>query len=205
LLLFVHKKQRLLGSLGVLMSDARLPVSPTKLELFWSFVQIGALGFGGVLPWARYMLVVRRGWMDEAAFTELFTLGQFFPGPNVANCGVIYGRRTNGLAGAVVCVSGLYLVPTIVTVIAGLLIQRYWGNPQVQQVFGAVMPAASGLMLGTALRLIKGVPKIVGAFVVLAVTFFLMAVLKWPLWVVLLICIPLSVGSNFRRRGRDAA
>jgi chromate transporter len=177
---------------------------PTKLQLFWSFVLIGAMGFGGVLPWARYMMVVRRRWMDEAAFTELFTLGQFFPGPNIANCGVIYGRRTNGLAGACLTVIGLYLVPTIVTILAGLLIERYWNNPQVQQIFGAVMPAASGLMLGTALRLTKGVPKYLGAFGVLAITFILMAFVKWPLWLVLLICIPVSLAVSFGQKARHA-
>ncbi len=163
------------------------------------------MGFGGVLPWARYMLVVKRRWMDEAAFTELFTLGQFFPGPNIANCGVIYGRRTNGPAGACLAVIGLYLFPTITTIIAGLLIQRYWTNPTVQQVFGAVMPTASGLMLGTALRLIKGVPKYIGAFCILAITFGLMAFAKLPLWLALLICIPLSIAIGFAQKRRHAA
>jgi chromate transporter len=175
-------------------------IPPKKPTLFWSFFLIGAMGFGGVLPWARYMLVTKRGWMDEAEFTELFTLGQFFPGPNIANCGVIYGRRTNGPLGAVLAVAGLYLFPTITTIIAGLLIQRYWSNPHVQQVFGAVMPTASGLMLGTALRLTKGVPRHLGAFLVLAVTFFLMAILQWPLWLALLVCIPLSIAIGFAQR-----
>ncbi len=172
-------------------------IVPDKLLLFWSFVLIGAMGFGGVLPWARFMMVTRRGWMDDAGFTELFTLGQFFPGPNVANCGVIYGRRTHGVSGAVLAVTGLYLAPMITTVIAGVLIQHYWSNPQVQQVFGAVMPAASGLMLGTAMRLVKGVPRQVGAFGVLALVFMLMAFVKWPLWLVLLLCLPLSVMISF--------
>jgi chromate transporter len=172
-------------------------ILPKKHELFWSFLLIGAMGFGGVLPWARYMLVTRRGWMDDAAFTELFTLGQFFPGPNVANCGVIYGRRMHGMTGAVLAVTGLYLAPMITTVIAGLLIQHYWSNPQVQQVVGAVMPVASGLMLGTVMRLMKGVPRHLGAFGVLAVVFILMAFVKWPLLLVLLLCLPLSVMISF--------
>lgn len=163
------------------------------------------MGFGGVLPWARYMLVVKRGWMDEVAFTELFTLGQFFPGPNIANCGVIYGRRTNGPAGACLAVIGLYLFPTITTIIAGLLIERYWHNPDVQQVFGAVMPTASGLMLGTALRLIKGVPRYIGAFLALGITFALMAFTGLPLWLVLLICIPISLTTSFFQNRRHAA
>jgi chromate transporter len=179
--------------------------NPSKFDLFWNFALIGAIGFGGVLPWARYMLVVKRGWMNEAAFTELFTLGQFFPGPNIANCGVIYGRRTNGPFGACLTVIGLYLFPTITTIIAGLLIQKYWYNPAVQQIFGAVMPTASGLMLGTALRLIKGVPRYLGAFLALGITFILMAFTGLPLWLVLLICIPISLTFGFFQTRRHAA
>jgi chromate transporter len=177
---------------------------PTKLDLFWSFTLIGAMGFGGVLPWARYMMVTRRGWLDEAAFTELFTLGQFFPGPNVANCGVIYGRRTHGPLGACLAVIGLYLAPAITTIIAGLLIQRYWGDPAVRQVFGAVMPVASGLMLGTTLRLTKGMPKLVSAWAILGLTFLLMDVVKLPLFAVILIALPLSLAASFGAR-RDVA
>ncbi len=173
---------------------------PSKADLFWSFALIGAMGFGGVLPWARYMLVTRRGWLTEAEFTELFTLGQFFPGPNVANCGVIYGRRTQGPLGAGLAVVGLYVAPTITTIIAGLLIQRYWTNPAVQQVFGAVMPVASGLMLGTALRLTRGMPRVASAWIMLAVTFVLMDVAKLPLFAVVLIALPLSLAASLRAR-----
>ncbi|MDR3522040.1 MAG: chromate transporter [Acidocella sp.] len=176
------------------------------MQLFRGFALIGLLGFGGVLPWARYILVDQQNWMDDASFTELLTLGQFFPGPNIANVGVIYGRRTNGFAGACLSVTGLYLFPTIITIIAGLLIDRWWGNAHVQQIFGAVMPVASGLMLGTVSRLIKGVPKAFGAFLVLVVTFILMAIVKLPLWIVLLICLPLTMANSFgsARLRRDA-
>ncbi|GAB0117955.1 chromate transporter [Acidisoma sp. 7E03] len=178
---------------------------PSRGDLFRTFLLIGAMGFGGVLPWARYMMVVRRRWMDEAAFTELLALGQFFPGPNVANCGVIYGRRIHGPMGSVLAVCGLYCVPMLVTLAAGLLIGRYWQNPAVQQVFGAVMPAASGLVLGTALRLTKSLPRRLGPFAVLALTFGLMALLHWPLWLVLLLCIPFSFLVSQEKRPRRVA
>ncbi len=179
------------------MSDAP---TPSKAGLFWSFALIGAMGFGGVLPWARYMLVTRRGWLNEAGFTELITLAQFFPGPNVGNCGVIYGRRTQGPWGAALAVAGLYLAPAITTIIAGLLIRRYWADPAVQQIFGAVMPVASGLMLGTTLRLTKGMPAYLSAWIMLAVTFTLMDVAKLPLWAVILIALPLSLAASLRAR-----
>lgn len=144
-------------------------------------------------------MVDRRRWVDDHEFTELLTLGQFFPGPNVANVCIIFGRREQGWSGACCAVLGLYFFPTIITIAAGFAIEWWWNVPEVQQVFGAVMPVASGLMLGTVLRLMKGVPKTVDAYFILALTFVLMAIAKLPLWLVLAICLPLTLTLGFGR------
>ena len=39
--------------------------------------------FGGAIFWARRELVERRGWLDDSAFVDAYTLGQLLPGPNV--------------------------------------------------------------------------------------------------------------------------
>src|SRR3954449_7965477 len=39
------------------------PSHPTLGALFAGFFSIGMSGFGGVLPWARRMLVEQRGWL----------------------------------------------------------------------------------------------------------------------------------------------
>jgi len=37
---------------------------PSRLGLFLTFFRIGVLGFGGVGPWARRVIVEDRGWLD---------------------------------------------------------------------------------------------------------------------------------------------
>ena len=165
---------------------------------------VGLTGFGGVLPVARHMMVEKRKWVDDRGFTELFTLAQFFPGPNIANLCVIYSRRFVGLGGTCLVVVGLYFFPTAATVFAGLALQRWWDVPAVRQIFGAIMPVASGLMLGTALRLVKGVPKQAGALLVLVVTFVLMAICKLQLWIVVLVCLALAVLVSMRAVEKQA-
>ncbi|MCU1741310.1 MULTISPECIES: chromate transporter [unclassified Pseudomonas] len=171
--------------------------SPSLWQLFYNFAMVGLFGFGGVMPWARQMMVDRRRWVDEPAFNELLTTGQFFPGPNIGNVSIIYGRRQHGLAGACAALFGLYLFPSIITVLAGFAYARWWSNDTVQQVFGAIMPIATGLMLGTTLRLLKAMPRNLANGCAFAVTFVLMGVLVLPLWSVLLICIPLSIALRF--------
>lgn len=170
---------------------------PSVLEIFYNFALVGLCGFGGVLPWARQMMVDRRRWVSEQQFNELLTTGQFFPGPNIANVAIIYSRGLHGLRGAGAAVFGLYLFPSIITVLAGLAYARWWHHPAVQQVFGAIMPIASGLMLGTTLRMLRSLPRTWAQYSALALTFALMGFLALPLWSVLLICIPCSLGLNF--------
>ncbi|MEB0092582.1 chromate transporter [Pseudomonas sp. CCI1.2] len=173
------------------------PIRPTLWELFFNFAMVGLFGFGGVMPWARQMMVDRRQWVDDAEFAELLTTGQFFPGPNIGNICIIFGRRQQGLAGARVSIVGLYLFPTIVTILAGFAYTKWWHVYAVQQVFGAVMPIATGLMLGTTLRLLQGMPRNIHTLSVFVITFVFTGLLVLPLWTVLLICIPLSLALSY--------
>ena len=55
----------------------------TLSELFLGFLQVGARGFGGAMPWARRMLVDERRWLTAEEFTDVLSLGQVLPGPNI--------------------------------------------------------------------------------------------------------------------------
>ena len=68
-------------------------------------------GFGGVLPWARRMLVEKRGWLAPEEFNEVISLCQFLPGPNIVNVAVCIGSRFHGARGAFVAFMGLVLAP----------------------------------------------------------------------------------------------
>jgi len=72
---------------------------PTIGALFAGFFSIGICGFGGVLPWARRMIVEQRRWLTAAEFTDLLALCQFLPGPNIINLSVALGSRFRGPRG----------------------------------------------------------------------------------------------------------
>lgn len=55
------------------------------LQLFISFVQIGALSFGGgyaAMPLIQQQVVTLHGWLSPAEFTDLITISQMTPGPS---------------------------------------------------------------------------------------------------------------------------
>ena len=66
----------------------------TRATLFTGFLKIGLLGFGGVMPWARRVLVEERQWLTEREFAEMIGMCQILPGPNVVNLVVGLGLAT---------------------------------------------------------------------------------------------------------------
>ena len=83
----------------------------SRRTLFASFLKMGLLGFGGVLPWARRVIVDERRWLDDREFAELIGLCQVLPGPNVVNLAVIIGSRSHGPVGSLIAVTGILFVP----------------------------------------------------------------------------------------------
>ncbi|MGE5304090.1 MAG: chromate transporter [Alphaproteobacteria bacterium] len=68
----------------------------SALALFVTFSRITVSGFGGLMFWARYVLIERRRWLTEREFLDLLVLAQVLPGPNVLNLTVMVGYRFGG-------------------------------------------------------------------------------------------------------------
>src|SRR5215470_11231917 len=86
---------------------------PSIANLFLAFAGVSVSSFGGVLAWARRMLVEDKRWMTAEEFNDLLALCQFLPGPNIVNLCAVFGARMRGIPGAVACLVGL-LTPSVV-------------------------------------------------------------------------------------------
>ncbi|MBB4013519.1 chromate transporter [Niveibacterium umoris] len=166
---------------------------PTCLALFLAFFTVGIRGFGGVLPWARRMLVEERRWLDEAGFTELLSLGQLLPGPNTVNLSVVFGARCAGWRGALSAAAGLLLPSLLVVLLLAETWRHFAAQVWLQQMLAAVAAAAAGLILATGAKLARKLDRRWWPAVVGAATFVAIAWLRWPLLQVLAVAAPCSV------------
>src|SRR4051812_1688231 len=103
---------------------ARVPEPVTLGALFTGFFSIGVSGFGGVLPFARRLIVEQRRWLDEAEFNDVLGMCQILPGPNVVNVSIVVGARFRGPAGAAAAFSGLLLAPLAIVLALATLHAR---------------------------------------------------------------------------------
>lgn len=182
------------------MTPPAAPVGPGLGALFIGFLSIGAIGFGGVLPWARRMVVEQRRWLTGADFTELLGLCQFLPGPNIVNLAVVLGARFHGAAGAVAAVAGLLAIPVVVVVSLGALYAAHADTPWVQRMIAGMAAAAAGLVLATALKIAQ---PLLGRPLALAVAGLAIGAVAWarlPLLPTLALLVPLSLLLHWRAR-----
>jgi chromate transporter len=176
--------------------------TPSLTQLYFGFAQIALSAFGGALPWARRILVEDRGWLQPDDFTDTLALCQFLPGPNVINLSIVVGSRFRGPAGALAAFAGLMGLPVVIAIGLGVLYARYGGLPLMGQVFAALGAAAAGLVITTAAKMAGPVMsrRPWSAAPVIAAGFVMVALLRWPLPLVLAILAPASIGLAWRLR-----
>ena len=183
------------------MSELTGTVVPTPGELFLRFTQVAVSGFGGVLPFARRMLVEERRWLDAEEFADVLSLCQLLPGPNIVNIAVCVGARYHGARGAVAAVAGLVSAPFLMMLALGALYTQYGQLPAVSAVFRGVSAAAAGLILSVGIKMAAS-RRLRSAMALFTVaTFAGIAILRLPLLPLLLLAAPASVAAAFWREG----
>ena len=175
---------------------------PDLRTLFLGFSAVGLSGFGGVLPFARRMLVDERKWMSAEEFNAQLGLCQFLPGPNVVNLAVVVGKRYQGLAGAIAAPLGLLAGPLIIVLLLAMLYDHFGSLPQAQSMLRGIAAVGCGLLFTMAWRMGMAIKDKVFflPFTVLTVT--AIAFLRWPMPLVMLAGLMLSGGVAYWKLGR---
>jgi chromate transporter len=152
-------------------------------------------------------MVERRRWFTPEQFNEAFALCAFLPGGNMVNFSVIFGARMRGPLGALAALAGLLGPPMILIIAVGALYAHYGDLPALRRMLTGVAAAAAGLMLATVAKMARPLFKnplkdrAVIAPLIAFVTFAAIGILHWPLPLVLIVIVPVSIAAAFRNNG----
>jgi chromate transporter len=174
--------------------------TPSLGELYLGFAQISMSAFGGALPWARRILVDRRGWMEPEDFASTLALCQFLPGPNVVNLSIAVGQRFRGAIGALAAFAGLMAAPVATIIVLGLLYARFGQLGILRGAFAGLGASAAGLVFATAAQMATPIVRKAPwtAVPIIAVAFVLAGLMRWPLPAVMAVLTPISVFLAWR-------
>jgi chromate transporter len=172
----------------------------TLRDIFFLFFQIGSLSFGGgLVAWIYREVVERRKWLSESEFLSGFTLAQVLPGINMTNMAVYIGQRMRGIAGAVVGLSAMLLVPFFAVIGLISIYAVIETNLTLQSFMDGVATTAVGLFLSVGVKSLRTRAKDLLPLVIMAAVVAMVGFLGWPLIPVILCLAPLSVALAWRR------
>lgn len=142
--------------------------APDWLGLWLHFTALSLLAVGGgmsVVPGMHRYLVVQQAWLTEAQFASSIALAQVAPGPNVLfvslmgwNVGINAGGMHWALLGAVLCLLGIVVPSSLLTLFATRWAHRNRQHLGVRAFKQGMTPLVVALLASTAWLLI--VPSI---------------------------------------------
>ena len=119
------------------------------LQLFWSFLQIGVLSFGGgyaAMPLIQDQIVTQHGWLSVSEFADLITISEMTPGPIAVNSATFVGIRVAGLIGALVSTIGCILPSCVLVTLIARLYLKYRNLHALQSVLASLRPAVVAMI-----------------------------------------------------------
>ena len=122
------------------------------LELFLTFLQIGAFSFGG--GYGMISLIreetLSRGWLTEESLLDMIAVAESTPGPIAVNMATFVGSSMGGVLGSVVATLGVVLPSFLIILTIAMVLRGFLKYAGVKAFLGGVRPCVVGLILATA-------------------------------------------------------
>ena len=128
------------------------------LELFFTFLQIGAFSFGGGYGMISLIRekVLMYGWLTEEELLNMIAVAESTPGPIAVNMATFVGSSQGGILGSVLATLGVVLPSFVIILIIAALIRNFLKYRGVQAFLGGIRPCVVGLILATAITMFLG-------------------------------------------------
>lgn len=129
------------------------------LELFLTFLKIGAVSFGGgyaMIPLVTDEVIVH-GWLTAEEILNFIAVSESTPGPIAINMATFVGASQGGILGAMLATLGVVLPSFVIILIIASVIKGLLKFAGVKAFLNGLRPVAVGLIVGTAITMFLSV------------------------------------------------
>ena len=147
-----------------------------NLELFLTFLKIGATTFGGgyaMIPQIKSEFVEKKGWISEDEMLEMIAVSESTPGPIAINMATFIGYKEKKVIGSIASTLGVILPSIIIILVISIFFDRFIENKYVAYAFKGIKCAVSFLIIKAGIELIKKMEKKVIPIIILTLSFAL--------------------------------
>ena len=122
------------------------------IKLFFSFLMIGALSFGGGYGMVSLVqeTVLSNGWLSESEFMNFIAVSESTPGPLAINMATFIGSTQGGILGSLFATTGVVLPSFIIILLISAVLKNLLKYSAVNAFLSGVRPCVVGMILATA-------------------------------------------------------
>lgn len=181
------------------MSEETLNASKEEVSLwqiFTVFAKIGAFTIGGgyaMIPLIRDEMI-KRDWMSDEELPDIIAMAQSAPGVLAVNMSIFVGHKLRGVKGSVVATLGSVIPSFVAILLIAMVFTNFRDNPVVERIFKGIRPVVVSLIAVPMINMARKNNKTWWAWVISAVTLFLVAFLSFSPVYILLVLIVVSAG-----------
>ena len=125
------------------------------LQLFLTFLKIGAVSFGG--GYAMISLVretcITNGWLTEEEILNFIAVSESTPGPIAINMATFVGSSQGGILGSFLATLGVVLPSFVIILLVAAVMRNVLKYAGVNRTVKSVQPAIVAMILSTALTM----------------------------------------------------
>ncbi|GIN90486.1 chromate transporter [Siminovitchia terrae] len=128
------------------------------LQLFWTFMKISPVTFGGgfvMMPLMKKEVVDKKKWIQDKEIIDSFALAQSAPGSVAVNSAAFVGYRISGVKGALAATIGMMIPTFLIVIILSLLFLTVRNSDYVEAAFKGIRPAVVALIVYAAITTVR--------------------------------------------------
>ncbi|SEK88074.1 chromate transporter [Ruminococcus albus] len=154
-----------------------------NLDLFLTFMKIGAFTFGGgyaMIPLIQKEVCENQKWLNEKDITDIVAISESTPGPIAINAATFVGYKTSGFVGACLATLGVVLPSFLIISLISLILTQFQSIKAVKYAFMGIRAAVLALILKALWMMFRSVQKKKKkiSYVIMGVSLILTAFLK---------------------------
>ena len=185
---------------------ARQPERPgTCLQLFLTFLRIGAFTFGGgyaMIPLIQREVVDNRRWISQGDILDVVAIAESTPGPIAINAATFIGYRVAGNIGALCATLGVVLPSFCIILAVSCALEAFSHLRAVRYAFWGIRAGVLALVLRALVTLYRQCKKDGFAWGIMALAFAATAFLRVNVIAVILACAALGIAVSRLRRDK---
>ena len=162
-----------------------------QLDLFLTFMKIGAFTFGGgyaMIPLIQREIVEEKKWISENDLLDMIAIAESTPGPIAINSATFVGHHVSGFWGAFCATLGVILPSFAIIAAISYVLQQFERLRAVKYAFMGIRAGVLALILKAFWNMARQIPRKAVSCCIAASAFVLAALLKLNVLAVIVLC-----------------